>query len=160
MHQRTLGVHRSTALGTASSATLGVGLKVSAIGLGCMSMSQHYGTRDDAESIRALHRAIDVGITFFDTAAIYGNGHNETLVGRGLGPRRKSVVVATKCGIVPADSGHGADADGSPKAIVASCDESLKRLGTDVIDLFYLHRVDPNVRNEESVGAMAALVKA
>ena len=125
-----------------------------------MSMSQHYGTRDDEESIRAIHRAIDVGITFFDTAAIYGNGHNETLVGRGLRDRRNGVVLATKCGIVPAKSGHGADADGSPAAIVASCEESLQRLGTGVIDLFYLHRVDPHVPIEESVGAMASLVQA
>src|SRR4051812_34866505 len=112
MHQRTLG----------SS-----GLTVSAIGLGCMSMSQSYGTRDDDESIRAVHRAIDVGITFFDTAAIYGVGHNETLVGRGLGPRRAKVVLATKCGIVPATPGPGIDADGSPDAITASCDQSLQR---------------------------------
>jgi aryl-alcohol dehydrogenase-like predicted oxidoreductase len=145
MHQRTLGTH---------------GPKVSAIGLGCMSMSQHYGTRDDAESIRAIHRALDVGITFFDTAAIYGNGHNETLVGRGLGARRKDVVLATKCGIVPASPGPGVDADGTPAGIVSSCDESLTRLGTDVIDLFYLHRVDPKVPIEESVGALASLVRA
>ena len=125
-----------------------------------MSMSQHYGTRDDDESIRAIHRAIDVGITFFDTAAIYGNGHNETLVGRGLAARRQQVVLATKCGIEPSTPGPGVDADGSPAAIVASCDASLKRLGTDVIDLFYLHRVDPKVPIEDSVGAMAGLVKA
>jgi len=145
MHQRTLGSH---------------GLTVSAIGLGCMSMSQHYGTRDDMESIRTIQRAIDAGVRFFDTAAIYGNGHNETLVGRGLGTRRRDVVLATKCGIVPSTSGAGADADGSPAAIVASCDESLARLGTDVIDLFYLHRIDPKVPIEESVGALAGLVKA
>jgi len=136
------------------------GPTVSAIGLGCMSMSQSYGTRDDEESIRAIHRAADEGITFFDTAAIYGEGHNETLLGRGLGPRRKNVVVATKCGIVMAPHGAGIDADGSPGAITASCDDSLRRLGTDVIDLFYLHRVDPKVPIEESVGAMAGLVSA
>jgi aryl-alcohol dehydrogenase-like predicted oxidoreductase len=145
LHQRSLGSH---------------GPAVSAIGLGCMSMSQHYGTRDDVESIRAIERALDVGITFFDTAAIYGNGHNETLVGRGLGARRRDVVLATKCGIEPAKPGPGIDADGSPAAIIASCDDSLKRLGTDLIDLFYLHRVDPKVPIEESVGAMASLVKA
>jgi len=132
---------------------------VSAIGLGCMSMSQSYGARDDDESIRAIHRALDLGVTFFDTAAIYGTGHNETLVGRGLGSRRRDVTVATKCGIVPAKPGPGVDADGSPEAILSSCDESLRRLGTDVIDLFYLHRVDPNVAIEESVGAMATLVR-
>ncbi len=136
------------------------GLTVSAIGLGCMSMSQSYGARDDEESIRAIHRALDLGVTFFDTAAIYGQGHNETLVGRGLGARRKDIVLATKCGIIPASPGPGIDADGSPAAITASCDESLQRLGTDVIDLFYLHRVDPKVPIEDSVGALAGLVRA
>ena len=132
---------------------------VSAIGLGCMSMSQSYGARDDEESIRAIHRALDLGITFFDTAAIYGEGHNETLVGRGLGTRRNDIVLATKCGIVPAKPGPGVDAAGSPNAIFSSCDDSLRRLGTDVIDLLYLHRVDPHVPIEESVGALAALVR-
>jgi len=132
---------------------------VSAIGLGCMSMSQSYGARDDEESIRAVHRALDLGVTFFDTAAIYGEGHNETLVGRGLGTKRNGIVLATKCGIVPAKPGPGIDADGSPNAIFSSCDESLRRLGTDVIDLLYLHRVDPKVPIEESVGALATLVR-
>lgn len=136
------------------------GPTVSAIGLGCMSMSQSYGSRDDDESIRAIHRALALGVTFFDTAAIYGEGHNEMLVGRALGPHRKDIVLATKCGIVPARPGPGIDADGSAAAIVASCDESLQRLGTDVIDLFYLHRVDPRVPIEESVGALAGLVRA
>ena len=132
---------------------------VSAIGLGCMSMSQSYGPRDDEESIRALHRALDLGVTFFDTAAIYGQGHNETIVGRGLGSRRRDVVLATKCGVVPGTQGPGIGADGSPNAILSSCDESLRRLGTDTIDLFYLHRVDPKVPIEESVGALATLVR-
>jgi aryl-alcohol dehydrogenase-like predicted oxidoreductase len=132
---------------------------VSAIGLGCMSMSQSYGARDDEESIRAIHRALDLGVAFFDTAAIYGEGHNETLVGRGLGSRRGDIVLATKCGIVAAKPGPGIDADGSPNAIFSSCDESLRRLGTDVIDLLYLHRVDPKVPIEESVGALATLVR-
>jgi len=132
---------------------------VSAIGLGCMSMSQSYGARDDEESVRAIHRALDLGVTFFDTAAIYGEGHNETLVGRGLGTRRRSIVLATKCGIVPAKPGPGIDADGSPNAIVSSCEESLRRLGTDAIDLLYLHRVDPKVPIEESVGALSTLVR-
>ena len=132
---------------------------VSAIGLGCMSMSQSYGPRDDEESIRAIHRALDLGVTLFDTAAIYGEGHNETLVGRGLGTRRRSIVLATKCGIVPAKPGPGIDADGSPNAIVSSCDESLRRLGTDAIDLLYLHRVDPKVPIEASVGALSTLVR-
>src|SRR5580765_5344849 len=125
------------------------GPNVSSIGLGCMSMSQSYGARDDAESIRAIHRALDLGVTFFDTAAIYGEGHNETLVGRGLGTRRGDVVLATKCGIVPAKPGPGIDADGSSKAILSSCEDSLRRLGTDVIDLLYLLRVDPKVPIEE-----------
>jgi len=133
---------------------------VSAIGLGCMSMSQSYGTRDDEESVRAIHRALDVGITFFDTAWIYGEGHNEILVGRGLGARRKDIFLATKCGIVPAVPGPGIEAHGTPQAIMAFCDDSLSRLGTDVIDLLYLHRVDPEVPIEESVGAMAGLIKA
>ncbi len=136
------------------------GLTVSAIGLGCMSMSQSYGTRDDEESIRAIHRALDAGVTFFDTAAIYGVGHNETLVGTALGARRKDIVLATKCGIMPAVPGPGIAADGRPEAIVQGCEDSLRRLGTDVIDLFYLHRVDPNVPIEESVGALAGLVRA
>ena len=131
---------------------------VAPIGLGCMSMSQSYGPRDDEESIRAIHRALDLGVTFFDTAAIYGQGHNETLVGRGLGSRRAGIVLATKCGVVPAKPGPGIDADGSPDAIVSSCEESLRRLGTDVIDLLYLHRVDPKVPIEETVGALATLV--
>ena len=135
------------------------GFTVSAIGLGCMSMSQNYGPRDDEESIRAIHRALDLGVTFFDTAAIYGEGHNETVVGRGLGARRKDIVLATKCGIVPAVPGPGIDANGTPAEITSSCDASLRRLGTDVIDLFYLHRVDPKVPIEESVGALASLVR-
>src|SRR5512138_3553267 len=92
------------------------GRLVSAIGLGCMSMSQSYGPRDDEESIRTIHRAVDLGVTLFDTAAIYGTGHNETLVGRALGARRRNVILATKCGVVPAKPGPGIDADGSPEA--------------------------------------------
>ena len=134
------------------------GLTVSAIGLGCMSMSQSYGALDDDESIRTIHRALDLGVTFFDTAAIYGQGHNETLVGRALGLRRKGIVLATKCGILPA-SGGGIDADGSLAEIRASCEASLRRLGTDVIDLLYLHRVDPKTPIEKSIGALAGLVR-
>ena len=134
------------------------GPTVSAIGLGCMSMSQSYGVRDDEESVRTIHRALDLGVTFFDTAAIYGQGHNETLVGRALGARRRDVVLATKCGILPA-SGGGVDADGSPGEIRTSCEASLRRLGTDMIDLFYLHRVDPKTPIEDSVGALAGLVR-
>jgi aryl-alcohol dehydrogenase-like predicted oxidoreductase len=135
-------------------------LAVSAVGLGCMSMSQSYGPRDDDESIQTIHRALDLGVTFFDTAAIYGQGHNETLLGRALGARRREVVLATKCGILPPEGDKGLRADGSPASILSSCDESLRRLGTDVIDLFYLHRVDPKTPIEESVGALASLVRA
>jgi aryl-alcohol dehydrogenase-like predicted oxidoreductase len=136
------------------------GLKVSAIGLGCMGMSQSYGPGDDDESIRTVHRALDLGITFFDTAAVYGAGANETLVGRALGARRRGIVLATKCGIVRGPDGKMSALDGSPREIAASCDASLKRLGTDHIDLFYLHRVDPATPIEDSVGAMAELVRA
>jgi aryl-alcohol dehydrogenase-like predicted oxidoreductase len=125
-----------------------------------MSMSQSYGPRDDAESTRAIHRAFDLGVTFFDTAAVYGAGHNETLVGAALGARRSRVVLATKCGIVPGGLPGGRSVDGSPATIVSSCEASLRRLGTDVIDLFYLHRVDPRTPIEESVGALASLVQA
>ena len=136
------------------------GLNVSAIGLGCMGMSQGYGAGDDEESIRTLHRAVDLGVTFFDTAAAYAVGVNEQLVGRGLRDRRDATVLATKCGIVRGPAGSIAGLDGSPKHVKESCDASLKRLGTDVIDLFYLHRVDPDTPIEESVGAMADLVAA
>jgi aryl-alcohol dehydrogenase-like predicted oxidoreductase len=136
------------------------GLTVSAIGLGCMGMSQGYGAGDDDESIRTLHRAIDLGVTFFDTAAAYAVGVNEQLVGRGLHGRRDAVVVATKCGIVRGPAGSIAGLDGSPHHVKESCDASLQRLGIDVIDLFYLHRVDPKTPIEDSVGAMADLVTA
>src|ERR1700682_5333156 len=121
------------------------GLTVSAIGLGCMGMSQSYGPGDDAESIRTVHRALDIGVTFLDTAAAYGMGENERLVGRAIRDRRHE--------------GMPAALNGSPKHIRESCDASLQRLDVDVIDLFYLHRVDPNTPIEESVGAMSALVR-
>jgi aryl-alcohol dehydrogenase-like predicted oxidoreductase len=123
-------------------------------------MSQAYGPRNDEESIRTMHRALDLGVTFFDTAAVYGQGHNETLVGSALGRRRRDIVLATKCGILRAHAGDGLQLDGSPAHIASSCDESLSRLGTDVIDLFYLHRVDPKTPIEDSVGALARLVEA
>jgi aryl-alcohol dehydrogenase-like predicted oxidoreductase len=132
------------------------GPAVSAMGLGCMSMSQAYGTRDDAESLRTLRRALDLGITFLDTADVYGEGHNETLVGEGIKGRRHEAFLATKCGIL-----HGGrkGLDGTPGYIRSACEASLKRLGTDVIDLYYLHRRDPNTPIEASVGAMADLVR-
>jgi aryl-alcohol dehydrogenase-like predicted oxidoreductase len=142
MHQRQLGMH---------------GLSVSAIGLGCMGMSQSYGVRNEEESIRTIHRALDLGVTFFDTADVYGGGDNERLVARGLGERRRDVVLATKCGVLV---GPPMDVNGSPDYIRTACDASLRRLGTDVIDLYYLHRVDPATPIEESVGAMASLVRA
>ena len=125
-----------------------------------MGMSQAYGPGDDTESIRTLNRALDIGVTFLDTAAAYGMGANERLLSRVLATRRAEVVLATKCGIVRSPDGKGTTVDGSPAEITRSCDSSLERLGVDVIDLFYLHRVDPNVPIEESVGAMASLVRA
>ncbi|HEY6360022.1 MAG TPA: aldo/keto reductase [Vicinamibacterales bacterium] len=138
--------------------TLGTGgLIVSPIGLGCMGMSQSYGTPDDEESIRTVQRALDLGVVFFDTADVYGNGGNERLIEYALGSRRKDVVLATKCGLVaPGEASRRVD--GSPAHISAACDASLARLRTDVIDLYYLHRVDPRTPIEDSVGAMAELV--
>jgi aryl-alcohol dehydrogenase-like predicted oxidoreductase len=135
------------------------GLTVSAIGLGCMGMSQSYGAPDDAESIRTIHRALDVGVTFLDTADAYGKGGNETLVGRAIHGRRNEVQLATKFGLIPGPSGPATDVDGRPERVKACCDASLARLGIDVIDLYYLHRVDPKVPIEETVGAMAELVR-
>jgi aryl-alcohol dehydrogenase-like predicted oxidoreductase len=134
------------------------GLTVSAIGLGCMGMSQSYGPGDETESIRTIHRALDLGVTFLDTAAAYGRGENEKLVGRAIAGRRAEVTLATKCGILSAGGGPSA-LDGSPAEVRSSCEASLRRLNIDVIDLFYLHRVDPKTPIEDSVGAMAGLVR-
>src|SRR6185295_9266176 len=125
---------------------LASGLEVSAIGLGCMGMSQSYGAGDDEESIRTILRAVDLGLTLLDTAEAYGKGANEILVGRAIRERRGEVVVATKFGLVPNPSGGTAtEVDARPERVKASCEASLRRLGVDVIDLYYLHRIDPAV---------------
>jgi aryl-alcohol dehydrogenase-like predicted oxidoreductase len=134
-------------------------LSVSAIGLGCMSMSGTYGKSDDAQSIDVLHRAIDIGINFLDSSDMYGWGHNEELLGRALKGRRDKVVVTTKFGQVQSPDGKGNLVDGSPAYVTRACDASLRRLGVDVIDLYYQHRVDPKVPIEDTVGAMSRLVE-
>ncbi|TDD47841.1 aldo/keto reductase [Nonomuraea terrae] len=138
--------------------TLGTdGLRVSALGLGCMGMSDFYGQGDDQESVAVIRRALDLGIDFLDTADMYGNGTNEELVGRAIKGRRDEVVLATKFGIKR--EGGTRTIENSPDYIRAACDASLRRLGVDHVDLYYLHRRNPGVPIEESVGAMAELVE-
>ena len=139
------------------------GIEVSAIGLGCWGMSGSYGPADEAESVATLHHALDLGVDFIDTADSYGDGHNESLIGRALQRRRHEFVLATKTGWVKRTGSDGktmVGVDGHPDRIRSACEASLTRLKTDVIDLYYLHRVDPDVPVEESVGAMSELVAA
>jgi aryl-alcohol dehydrogenase-like predicted oxidoreductase len=134
------------------------GLEVSAIGLGCMGMSAMYGESDEREAIATLHRAIEIGMDFLDTSDMYGNGHNEELIGRAIADRRDRVILATKFGNIRHPDGT-MDVDGRPEYVAAACEASLRRLRVDCVDLYYQHRVDPNVPIEDTVGAMAVLVK-
>jgi aryl-alcohol dehydrogenase-like predicted oxidoreductase len=139
---------------------LGPSLIVPSLGLGCMGMSEFYGAGDDTESIATIHRALDLGVRFLDTADMYGWGRNEELVGRAIRGRRGEVILATKFGNVRGPNGEFLGVSGTPEYVRKACDASLRRLGVDVIDLYYQHRVDPRTPIEDTVGAMAGLVKA
>ncbi|MEK6661255.1 MAG: aldo/keto reductase, partial [candidate division NC10 bacterium] len=136
------------------------GLAVSPLGLGCMGMSEFYGPGDEQESTATLHRALDLGVTFLDTADVYGIGRNEELVGKVIRGRRHEVVLATKFGIARDMNGNFLGVNGQPEYVRQACDASLQRLGVEQIDLYYQHRVDPDTPIEETVGAMALLVQA
>ncbi|CAN5303228.1 aldo/keto reductase [soil metagenome] len=139
---------------------LGAGPQVPAIGLGCMGMSEFYGQPDEDESVATIHRALDIGVNLLDTADMYGPFTNERLVGRAVAGRRDEVVLATKFGNERREDGTRVGVNGRPEYIRRACDASLERLGVDVIDLYYQHRVDPDVPVEETVGAMAELLRA
>jgi aryl-alcohol dehydrogenase-like predicted oxidoreductase len=139
--------------------TLGTDLRVSALGLGCMGMSEFYGAADEEEAKAVIARAIELGVTFFDTADMYGPFTNERLVGEALGPHRDEMVIATKFGNVRGPNGERLGVRGDPEYVREACEASLQRLGVDHIDLYYQHRVDPEVPIEETVGAMAELVE-
>jgi len=136
-----------------------LGLKVSSLGLGCMGMSEFYGPRDDEESTRTIHRAVELGVTFFDTADMYGPFVNEELVGKALKPYRDRVVIATKFGNVRGPNGERLGISGKPDYVRRACEASLRRLGIETIDLYYQHRVDPETPIEDTIGAMARLIE-